>query len=353
LHKKTPFYESASFWGTAPLAVSAVLAVLAVRMNNLSIFFVLAWAFGVPPAIIVCRGITTRWRRYGSTLILLVALGALLYWLDVVTKPNETKIEYVISWNNPKPIDTQTPLSKRELNAEAFSKGERIDGEFVYDPTFGATLPTGRQTLRVAFTPRDNVTYRQAEKTVVIEVRPVTPISGSNISRPQAFPTPINAAGSRSAGDKLRSKDGCPANSPAEGPLTQKDVPLLSVTATPLMLAPTRNDPPALVPGYVSAQINPDIRRELSATPGLWWHIKIKSPIPLALVSADPEKNHDITYVKEVDAGRISDRAMVYLRMKPKSIDAFLKETKYLRLTLTADNGQCFEQNLIINKVNF
>jgi hypothetical protein len=77
-----------------------------------------------------------------------------------------------ITWDNPSPIIFGTPLSANQLNAAASVRGKAIDGDFVYDPTFGATLQIGTQTLHVKFIPRDLTAYAEKEKTILIVVKP-------------------------------------------------------------------------------------------------------------------------------------------------------------------------------------
>jgi hypothetical protein len=60
----------------------------------------------------------------------------------------------------------------RELNAIA-----SVDGSFVYNPTFGATLPAGIHTLSVGFTPKDLLNQRVTSKTVTISVEPLPPLA--------------------------------------------------------------------------------------------------------------------------------------------------------------------------------
>jgi hypothetical protein len=59
------------------------------------------------------------------------------------------KIE--IEWSSPSAIDTETPLSLKQLNAKA-----SVDGDFVYAPSMGTRLPVGIDPLTVTFNPKDS-----------------------------------------------------------------------------------------------------------------------------------------------------------------------------------------------------
>jgi hypothetical protein len=84
-----------------------------------------------------------------------------------------------IKWTEPSPIEYGTALSKKQLNATSW-----VDGTFVYNPTLGATLPVGTDTLSVIFTPADMEKYFSQTKTVALIVRPLRhqPITRAEIS---------------------------------------------------------------------------------------------------------------------------------------------------------------------------
>ena len=77
-----------------------------------------------------------------------------------------TKATPVITWANPAPISSSTPLSSTQLNATA-----NVAGTFVYTPPAGTTLVVGNgQTLSTVFTPTNAVNYATANKQVTIDV---------------------------------------------------------------------------------------------------------------------------------------------------------------------------------------
>ena len=99
--------------------------------------------------------------------IVTVAVFSILLWVIQKHKglslPART-IPASLVWNTPSPIDANTPLSSRELNATS-----SVEGTFVYNPTFGTTLVPGTDTLSVTFTPTENA-YSPVSKTVTITV---------------------------------------------------------------------------------------------------------------------------------------------------------------------------------------
>ena len=89
-----------------------------------------------------------------------------------------------VAWQNPTPIVFGTPLTDKELNATSL-----VSGTYIYNPTFGTTLPVGTQTLAVTFTPFDTSQYLSLTKTVALIVNPpkIIPTSGSQ-SHPPSHP---------------------------------------------------------------------------------------------------------------------------------------------------------------------
>jgi hypothetical protein len=73
-----------------------------------------------------------------------------------------------ITWPDPSPLKYGTPLSNKQLNAKA-----SVPGTFVYNPTFGATLPIGTSTLSVTFTPTDEQRYFSNTKTVALVINQI------------------------------------------------------------------------------------------------------------------------------------------------------------------------------------
>jgi uncharacterized protein (TIGR02145 family) len=81
-------------------------------------------------------------------------------------KKDETRIDPVITWENPEDIWFGTLLSEIQLNATA-----NIPGTFVYTPAMRTKLNEGsNQDLKVDFTPSDSTAYNKATKTVKINV---------------------------------------------------------------------------------------------------------------------------------------------------------------------------------------
>lgn len=66
------------------------------------------------------------------------------------------------------------PLSNKQLNAVATVNGIQIEGQYVYNPTFGTTLPAGSDTISVTFTSNDSAFLPQT-KTVSVQVISATP----------------------------------------------------------------------------------------------------------------------------------------------------------------------------------
>ena len=73
----------------------------------------------------------------------------------------------VVTWADPTPIFSGTPLSSNQLNATA-----NVPGAFAYTPNFGAVLGVGTNTLSVVFTPNDMVDYTSVTNTVTLLVLP-------------------------------------------------------------------------------------------------------------------------------------------------------------------------------------
>ncbi len=81
------------------------------------------------------------------------------------------KVTPVINWTTPADIVAGTALSSTQLNATATYNGSAVLGTFVYSPATGTVLSAGAsQTLKVTFTPIDNVRYSSAYKEVKINV---------------------------------------------------------------------------------------------------------------------------------------------------------------------------------------
>jgi hypothetical protein len=78
----------------------------------------------------------------------------------------------VVTWANPSPIVTTTPLGSTQLNATA-----SVPGSFLYQPGFWTTLPAGTHTLSVQFAPQDAANYEVVTKTVTVKVKAIPVIT--------------------------------------------------------------------------------------------------------------------------------------------------------------------------------
>ncbi len=76
-----------------------------------------------------------------------------------------TKVTPVVTWSDPAPIASGTPLSGTQLNATA-----DVPGTFVYTPAAGTVLSAGLSTLSVTFTPDNTTLYETVTHTVSLEV---------------------------------------------------------------------------------------------------------------------------------------------------------------------------------------
>jgi len=128
--------------------------------------------------------------RSGLSVVVVGLMAFMIYHIASANVPATVSI----SWYDPPPITVGTPLGGQQLNAKAWSAGREIEGDFVYNPTFGATLPAGIQTLSAAFTPKDSAS-RPVTKTVTIRVKQPEildispaephPTDGSNRQKPR------------------------------------------------------------------------------------------------------------------------------------------------------------------------
>ena len=71
----------------------------------------------------------------------------------------------VVTWTNPAPISYGTALSSNQLNATA-----NVPGKFAYNPTNGAVLNVGTNTLSASFTPTDTFNYSNVTASVSLVV---------------------------------------------------------------------------------------------------------------------------------------------------------------------------------------
>jgi hypothetical protein len=76
----------------------------------------------------------------------------------------------VINWHNPPDIQFGSALGSGQLNALASFAGLTVPGTYVYDPPAGTVVQSGSITLKVQFTPLDNVDYFTANASVLLNV---------------------------------------------------------------------------------------------------------------------------------------------------------------------------------------
>ena len=77
----------------------------------------------------------------------------------------------IVTWANPAPVIYGTALSSNQFDATA-----NVPGSFSYNPTNGAVLNAGTNTLAVVFTPTDTNDYHSATDTVSLVVVKATPL---------------------------------------------------------------------------------------------------------------------------------------------------------------------------------
>jgi uncharacterized repeat protein (TIGR02543 family) len=122
------------------------------------------------------------------------AAGALLivgkHILKVTFVPTDPKFETIettveievlarprVTWANPAAIEEGTALSATQLNATG-----SVPGTFSYAPALGTTLPVGKNTLKVTFTPTDTrLTPVTAEVSIDVTAKPAV-IPGAPVS---------------------------------------------------------------------------------------------------------------------------------------------------------------------------
>jgi len=145
----------------------------------------------------------------------------------VVNPVAVTKTTPTIFWATPSPITSGTALSATQLDATA-----SVPGTFVYSPTAGTVLPTGTNTLSVAFTPSDTTDYNSATASVSLVV---TSAAKTTPTITWATPAPIDYGTALSATqlDATASVPGTLVYYPAAGTVPPAGTDRLSVTFTP------------------------------------------------------------------------------------------------------------------------
>jgi uncharacterized repeat protein (TIGR03803 family) len=77
----------------------------------------------------------------------------------------------LVTWPSPPAISYGTGLTSNQLNATA-----NVPGSFAYNPTNGAILSAGTNTLSAFFTPADTNDYQSVTATVTLVVTPAIPL---------------------------------------------------------------------------------------------------------------------------------------------------------------------------------
>jgi hypothetical protein len=75
-----------------------------------------------------------------------------------------------VNWERPQPISYGEVLGEAQLNAKASAPGS-----FVYTPTKGSMLSSGKQTLSVTFVPENSVNYSRVDAEVELIVKKASP----------------------------------------------------------------------------------------------------------------------------------------------------------------------------------
>jgi hypothetical protein len=122
----------------------------------------------------------------------------------VVGNPTET-----ITWTNPAPVTYGTALTSIQLAATV-----NVVGSYSYDPTNGAELNAGTNTLSVVFTPADAVDYRSLTDSVTLVVLPAPlTVTAANTNRTygQANPSFTGTLKGVTKGDSITATYSCGA----------------------------------------------------------------------------------------------------------------------------------------------
>ena len=152
-------------WQDALTVVGALLGV--VGWVDMPVYFRIACLALCPIFLIVSfwshKNWLPLWRGFASLVV--IAFGVVAIFVVV----HNVAATLTLGWNNPASIEAGAPLSALQLNAVALSEGKGVNGDYIYEPTFNATLPVGTQTLHVTFIPKDP-RFPSREKTVAIAV---------------------------------------------------------------------------------------------------------------------------------------------------------------------------------------
>jgi hypothetical protein len=164
-------------WQDACGAVSVILAVAA--MTDMPIVLRLAGftacAICLPISFFSHKNWLPLVRWLGS--IVVVAVMAYVGWN--AWNSSRPKKQVFIEWKQPTPMEFGTALSEHQLDAIAKSDGVIVPGKYNYNPTFGATLAAGMDTLSVEFTPSDLSKFSSEKETITVLVKdaPAKPLT--------------------------------------------------------------------------------------------------------------------------------------------------------------------------------
>jgi len=100
-----------------------------------------------------------------------------------------TQVTPAIAWGTPAAITYGPTLGPAQLNATA-----SVPGTFSYSPALGTVLSAGAQTLKVTFTPTDNVDYTTTTSSVSLMVNEPTPTINWTTPAAITYGTALGAA---------------------------------------------------------------------------------------------------------------------------------------------------------------
>ncbi len=115
--KKTPWYESAPFWGCGSLGITIILTVLTVR--NFRWLLIFAWPLLGISEWVLCQTLTSKTLHWISFLVLVVASGSGLWFLYGLLEPGKPTLFARCSPQNlPIKVIRGDPVYVLRLNSE-------------------------------------------------------------------------------------------------------------------------------------------------------------------------------------------------------------------------------------------
>lgn len=145
------------------------------------------------------------------------------------TSPAPQKTTPTLTWSQPTPISTSTPLSSTQLDAMS-----SVAGTFSYNPPAGTLLAAGTQPLVAQFTPTNTSAYNSASISVTITVNAPAPVKTTpTITWPQPAPITYPAQLSATQLDATASVAGTFSYSPAAGTVLEPGMQTLTADFTP------------------------------------------------------------------------------------------------------------------------